>query len=377
MRNAAHLKILHADATNKVTVENLPLIVIGASDANGQFHPIGFGLSTNETSDDYVFMFKSMKDGILQFTSESIEPTHLVADADPAIHNGFRKIFGDDAKIIMCYAHVMGNIDRKYAFASLENKEELKNDIRKLHLSANEAIFDIGCQLFIEKWSDKEKDVVRKIEKSFFNKNKKWFIGCASKVPKTNNLLERFNGKIKQFQTFHERKPVKHFLKMMLKITAQRSREYIMDKKPFESELQIDEEQLRDGCEYVANFVSSDERSSGEIEFFVHASITDKDKITREEVLKYQNELYTDFNHFAANHCTIWKIVFPRDSSEWKKANCTCPSFDDKYICKHVISIAHQLGLVEMTAPDYDDEPLFQSVRGRPKKASKNPLSRD
>ena len=43
-------------------------------------------------------------------------------------------------------------------------------------------------------------------------------------------------------------------------------------------------------------------------------------------------------------------------------------------MCKHIISIANSLGLITNDTPvdeDYDDEPLFQLGRGRPKRTSK------
>lgn len=73
----------------------------------------------------------------------------------------------------------------------------------------------------------------------------------------------------------------------------------------------------------------------------------------------------------------MWKVTFPQNLEEWMDARCSCPSFDDDYMCKHIISIAHQLDLVEKPADDFDDEPLFKSKVGRPKDASRNPLAMD
>lgn len=91
---------------------------------------------------------------------------------------------------MMCYFHVISNVERKYKFAKKENKPFLLEDLRIIHKSPDYRTFGIGCNLFIQKWIDKEKDVVKKLEKSFFTKNYNWFIGAGFRVPKTNNALK-------------------------------------------------------------------------------------------------------------------------------------------------------------------------------------------
>lgn len=221
LENAVDAKIIHADGSYKVTTEKLPLIVIGCSDAVGQFHLIGLMITSHESADAYALAFHCMKTGILKITGKEIKPSYLMADADPAIHNGFRKIFGDGPEILMCYAHVLGNVQRKYKFNDTENKEKIKEDLRQLHLSANEDIFDAGCDLFSSKWIEKERNITQKLKKSFFTKNKKWYIGSTSRTPKTNNLLERFNGTMKTFQTYHRKLPLKQFISVAIKIVSQ------------------------------------------------------------------------------------------------------------------------------------------------------------
>lgn len=102
-----------------------------------------------------------------------------MADADPAIQNGFWKVFGSSVEILMCYAHVLGNVERKYKFNDAQNKAEIMEDLRQLHLAADEYTFDAGCDLFTSKWSEEEGDIVQKLKKSFFTKNKNWRIASA------------------------------------------------------------------------------------------------------------------------------------------------------------------------------------------------------
>lgn len=48
LRSSTNAKIIHADGTHEVTLEKIPLLVMGSSDADGQFHLIGLCLTTHE-----------------------------------------------------------------------------------------------------------------------------------------------------------------------------------------------------------------------------------------------------------------------------------------------------------------------------------------
>lgn len=94
------------------------------------------------------------------------------------------------------------------------------------------------------------------------------------------------------------------------------------------------------------------------------------EKITAEHVTDLENAAYDTFDDFKENTFKIWKITFPQIISDWKDASCTCSSFDTKYMCKHIIKIAHSLGIIETSDQSFDDNPLFAATRGRPRKAT-------
>lgn len=380
LRNSMKSRILHADATYKVTTDNLPLIVVGSSDEMGKFHFIGIEVTSSETAAAFACAFEAIRSGIFKITNREFQPEYIVCDAATAIRNGFRTVFGSRAIIIMYYSHVIGNVDRKYTFNdSKANKEAILNDLRCIHLSRNKDIFHRGCQLFVEKWIEKEKEVVTKLQASFFVRNPNWYIGAAIRVPKTNNTLERFNGLMKTHQTFHKRSPLKSFITDSLKIVAQRSKEYIMDKTAFATELTISEAQLREGCDASVKFVNEESvEDDGPTKFYVYSSESNDEPLTIEAIEQWKAEIYTTFEEYAQNHYKIWIVTFPNDLNEWQRAECTCQAFDDDYMCKHIISIAHQLDIVEKPTLNFDDEPLFKvNKRGRPKNASKQPLSKE
>lgn len=377
LRYASEAKILHADGTFKITTEKLPLIVVGSSDADGRFHLIGLEITSHENGVAYECAFNAVKEGTGLITGKEIKPEYLVCDADGAIHNGFRAVFGNEPIIIMCYAHVISNVQRKYRFRDEKNRNKVLNDIRSLHLCSDKSNFDIGWALFKKKWISVEKLVVNRFEKSFVFKCFNWFLGAGQRVPKTNNLLERFNGTLKQFQTLYQKKPMKQFLNHSLRIVAERSQEYRMDKAEFSIVRSITDEQIREGCEFDLKFVSTDEANeNGAVECYSHAK-NPQQLITMDEIQDWLNAKYKNFEEFAENHCKIVATTFSEDLQEWRNATCTCKPFDDNYMCKHIISIAHQTGIVDGPTVNYDDKPLFEVKKGRPAKASKKPLQKD
>lgn len=374
---ASEAKVLHADATFKTTTEKLPNIIIGSSDANGQFHVIGLQVTSHETGQAYECAFNAVKEGTKLITGKEIEPEYLMCDADAAIHNGFKAVFGDKPVVMMCFTHVISNVQRKYKFNDEKNRNAFLNDIRSLHLCSDKSKFDQGFDLMKKKWISVESDVVKRFEKSFVDKNFNWFLGAGPRVPKTNNLLERFNGTMKQFQTLYQKKPLKQFLISSLRIVAERSQEYRLDKDEFSANLKISNDQIRKGCEFNVSFFSTGEQNNdGEIECFSFAK-NPRQPITVAEVEEWQNAVYNTFDEFAQNHYKIWKTTFPEHDQQWQEAKCTCQQFDDDYMCDHIISIVHQLSVIEKPEENYDDTPLFQVKIGRPAKSSKKPLSTD
>lgn len=333
--------------------------------------------TSHETRDAYKCAFNAIKEGVLLVTGKEFKPEYLVADADEAIHNGFRAVFGEEPTIIMCYAHVLDNVQRKYKFTDETNRQRVLNDLRSLHLCASKQVFDVGAALLKAKWENTEKEMFSRFEKSFILKNFNWFLGAGKKVPKTNNLMERFNGLVKQSQTLHQKKPLKQFLNVSLRLVGERSKDYWLDKTEFATTTTITDDQIRDGCQFGVQFCSSGEPNvDGESECFSYAADPHK-QITMAEVLKWQNQNYTNFDEFTANHYMIWKTTFPDDLQNWRDAVCTCQEFDDIYMCKHIISIAHQLEIIEEPEVNYDDQPLFVPKKGRPAKESKKPLQVD
>lgn len=146
LKNSMHSKIVHADATYKITVEKFPVIVFGTTDQDTiqHFHLIGIVVSKFEKTADFEFGFNSIKKGIAEIANENFKPTALMCDAAPAISNAFNKVFKEYATTtLMCFAHVKAAVDRK-AYNKSEHKTQIKHDLSSLKLSYNKEVFDVG-----------------------------------------------------------------------------------------------------------------------------------------------------------------------------------------------------------------------------------------
>lgn len=90
-----HCAILHADATYKLNWLGYPVLIIGISDMNNTFHPLGLALTRDEKSDDFEFIFKSLIIGLKRCSLPDLNHVDLVADAADSITNGFRNAFSN------------------------------------------------------------------------------------------------------------------------------------------------------------------------------------------------------------------------------------------------------------------------------------------
>ena len=99
-----HLEVLQADATYKLLWLNYPVLIIGMSDREKVFHPLGLALCKQETGNDFTFIFKSLLIGITRCGFQVPKKVHLLADGADAITNGFKEGFLEFQRLI-CSQH--------------------------------------------------------------------------------------------------------------------------------------------------------------------------------------------------------------------------------------------------------------------------------
>ncbi|CAF1108888.1 unnamed protein product, partial [Brachionus calyciflorus] len=209
-----------ADATYKLMWHNFPVFIIGTTDLNRSFHPFSVSICTNETGQDYEFVFSSVKKALNNIYNFEYKPSALIADGAEAITNSFISAFGyqniNEFLRIMCWAHVHRAVDSHTKLIDELNKPKIRDDINLLQISPNREYFNFAYELFKKKWSNKS-SVIDSFLKYFestwsYFRNSGWYEGIAENIPSTDNALESRNGKIKLIHTLRKRLSVNVYL---------------------------------------------------------------------------------------------------------------------------------------------------------------------
>lgn len=372
---------IHIDATYKIVIQGYPILIIGVTDFDKHFHLSGLAICTNESSADFQFMFETLMYGVQLVTEQDIRPTAVVADAAKAITKGMKDAF-DNEKIdrIDCFAHLKMNIN-KWKYRKDGNKENIKADLTKLQLAYTTTLFDAGANFLLAKWKEEEPEFVVHFEDVYLKCNRNWYVGASSdsRIPKTNNALESFNRYLKQHQTHYQRKGIASFLNDAIRIVEERSREYInRDREPFQATVIVDDGLLLSGWNYASSpkTMTKLQTSHDGLDFYVFSG-ENTDQITSDDVRKFNNAKFKNFDDFVEKAFSMHRILFGSNAQDWKNAVCTCAKYSKDYICKHVVGIAFRLQI--LNPPESllarVEVPLIQkNQRGRPKKAKKGLL---
>ena len=150
LRVASNSKVVHTDATYKLTWQGFPAIVAGVSDANRQVTQVAFAVPSGETKDDYEIVLRSMKEGIRAVSGEDFEPRVLVADAAEAITLATEAVFPGVLRRF-CWFHVSKNVESFLRKDTAMKKARLK-DIGVLQMSENADQFRQASAAMIAKW---------------------------------------------------------------------------------------------------------------------------------------------------------------------------------------------------------------------------------
>ena len=98
-----------------------------------------------------------MKKALKKFFDFDYKPDCLIADAAPAIHNGFKAAFEyntlDEFLRVMCWSHVERNCEEKSNGIEQKTRDEILNDIKSLQTMPSNESFDYVLSLFFNKWN--------------------------------------------------------------------------------------------------------------------------------------------------------------------------------------------------------------------------------
>lgn len=251
--------------------------------------------------------------------------------------------------------------------------QKLLADLRSLQLVYDKKLFDLGWKLISKKWKKSEPEFVDYFEKVYIKANSNWFEGCANRTPKTNNSLETFNRLMKQQQTFYLRKPLNQFIQQSLSIVEERSKAYEMDKAAPTTTVTVADELKLKAWKYSKTAKTTVmERTEDLTHFYVFAG-DNMSKITLDDVRKWEQSKFKNFNEFVQKVFSMHKVTFV-DVSDWELGKCTCAFYLKNYMCKHILMLAYRLCILD--PPDdlikqVETPAPKKNPRGRPKKATK------
>lgn len=114
LQKAGDIVKLHADATYKLVWQGQPVLLVGTTDSDRHFHPLGIAVCSKEQKEDFAFIFHAMKSSVYNLFGIEMQPKVLISDAAASIHNAYKDVFEDD-HIVMCWAHARRNIVKKIA----------------------------------------------------------------------------------------------------------------------------------------------------------------------------------------------------------------------------------------------------------------------
>jgi len=208
-------KVIQADATYKLNWQGFPVMVVGTSDMDRKFHPGGIAITTNESTNDFKFLF----DGIKKLRND-YSPNVLIADAADAITNGFKGAFGHEFIRVYCWAHVIRNIDKKiFLVCDPIVRSKIRADIIDLQLSRSREEFEFATTLLFKKYENITiaATFFEYFKSEWIDQHDGWFEGQVLCSPSTNNGLESINNRIKLDGTLRERLQIKDFMGFMLR----------------------------------------------------------------------------------------------------------------------------------------------------------------
>lgn len=345
----AKREVICIDATYKLNWMGFPLIIMGTVDREKKFHPLIYACSSHERTEDYAFVFQSVKDAIRINLKKIFSPMTLIADGADAIRTSFYKVFPNAKLDIMCFAHVLRNV-RKRPFTSKNNKELIIDDIKKMQLAQNRKVFKHMARMFCKKWIELERNFVEYFEAQWLGDHTNWFEGAANYTPSTNNALESHNAVIKRKVTFRKRLPFNKFM-ITMKQMAEDISQQIFDKvRVIAKEPTIKKEfWTKAAMMHADNFKSFRVKGQNNDKTISVVPSSKCDPKNANEnyfkcLVKRDWKTFDEFISFGFQQ--FWTVTL--SMTDWKiSSSCTCPVFFKENMCKHIIAVGVKENVIE------------------------------
>lgn len=299
LRNIINMATVHADGTYKLLWRGCPAVVIGTTDNTKEFHVVAVALCSSENTDSYEFCFKAIAAKVFDIYGAKIEDSieNLVSDAAGAIKTGFERVIPNKKKIT-CWFHVKKSIKDRTEFDSPINRALALKDLTDLHNAPDEDFFQIGANLLKKKWEKKAKSFAQGLDFWLRPQNRNWYLGSAHRVPKTNNALEAFNGRIKRDFTLHERSTIAVFKVKIFRMLNTISLEYRDNVKSIHREVKTNDHLWYKGLEWarMTKGTITEEQPNMKKYFIPDGK---RDEITENEVNAYKRKKQKTFDNLV------------------------------------------------------------------------------
>lgn len=375
----AESEIWSADTTYQTNWQGYPLNITGAYDRIGQFHLLALGLSTNEKTDDYAMLFDSVKSGASLHLKMNVNPKFIMSDAANQISNDFKYTFRGVEEHqfwnLMCEFHVMKSINA-FAFNSIDNKTEIKADIKTLQYCANPTVFSHAVDLFLEKWEEKEKEFCEYFRMEWVVKHPNWFAAANLSAPNTNNAAEGLNSSVKSVHTMRRCLPVTQFKQVLVDMLEYKSKMYVRkgEQKVFEYKPKIGRDDWSKAAQYAMD-QSTKSKVFKHGEFYYILSNDELDKKRVHDAVDasnlFLNKEAQSFEEYKLEyHQHVYELDFKQD---WTNSTCSCIQYMNKLMCKHVLAVA-LLKRVVVCPPEANPALLGQKPKRGRKPNSKGAL---
>lgn len=369
VRMASKSDLVQVDATYKITWQGYPLIVIGTTDKSHTFHPFGVALCKGETAADFAFVFRS-----LQKFNTDWNPTVLLADGADAITGGYVDVFGAPRIRLMCFYHVLHNLE-KYLKPLAADRAAVLEDIHVLQTSQDPSTFLKASQLFVEKWRSKQPSITAYFEDEWLQQKSEWYEGAGIGYPSTNNGIEGTNAWIKREQTLRERLPVGQFLNTLVylleKWSTNRDPQRV-NHVPFAEEPTLSLKLWTTAYQWALSNKEVLVRTLNKncIQYFTASSKMKKpiDKKSLQKYLKIQGK-WSSFDEFKKYNYGVWKVTI--NANNLRESTCTCPYFLKHEECKHSLGMKIREKLIEPPSEARTVPLGCKRKRGRPSKAKR------
>lgn len=312
-------------------------------------------ICTGETSEDFAFVFNSLIKGLLKLFNFKYLPKTLIADGADAITNGFMIAFGyekHDFKRVMCWAHVVRNIDKRiYVITDEVYRNSIKQDIKELQKSYCVELFTLGYELLEKKWlstkSGECKTFFEYFRKEWINStNSGWYEGLTQgeHTPSTDNALESINGKIKSIHTLRERLAVNSYLRNAYEMLRNWSKDSLTERQ-FSTSYNVSAKTWGMADDFLRSPESILKRFGGKkSNVFILTTKAFNHFINSDYINKnYAKIKDLNFDLLMEYRANIKIIDF--NTENWATSKCSCWFYLKNYHCYHLISIAVNLNL--------------------------------